>query len=260
MKLIEVYKILLKEFGPQGWWPVYNKSTSGASKFSKSIGAWEMCVGAILTQNTAWKNVAKALDNLIKANSLDVNKIADMPLSKLQKLIKPSGFYKQKAKRLQSFAKFVLSFGCKPSQHVVSSSRCSMIPALGKPIKKVASGSVDKFCKNITREELLKQNGIGQETADSILLYACNKPYFVIEAYTRRIFTRLGLTPKGLTGNHKNDYALWRAFFERNLPQSIRIYKEYHALIVELAKRYCRKDSDCVRCLLNKKCKSSSNS
>ena len=186
---------------------------------------WEIMIGAILTQNTAWKNVEKALGNLIKDNSLDVVKIANIPLPTLQRLIKPSGFYKQKAKRLKSFAQFVLSFG-----------------------------SVNDFTENITRNKLLEFNGIGQETADSIILYACNKPYFVIDSYTRRIFSRLGLEPD-LTSNHKKDYELWRLFFEKNIPKNIELYKEYHALIVQHAKNNCNKNPICDECTIKRLCK-----
>ncbi|MFH1630608.1 MAG: endonuclease [Candidatus Aenigmatarchaeota archaeon] len=206
--LLTIFTTLFRQFGPQGWWPAKTRNAK-----------WEMCVGAILTQNTAWKNVDRVLDNLIAADVLSVEKIADMPLPRLERLIKPSGFYKQKAVRLRDFAKFVLKFG-----------------------------GIDKFCKNVTADELLTQRGIGPETAYSILLYACNKPYFVIDAYTQRIFTRLGMTPE------EDNYEGWRLLFESNLPKDVKLYKEYHALIVELAKRNCLKNEECGDCVLRKMC------
>ncbi|MBI5332314.1 MAG: endonuclease [Candidatus Aenigmarchaeota archaeon] len=238
MELINIYKTLLERYGKQGWWSARTKKDKMTFKESRlscqgkkyytflNNKKWEMCTGAILTQNTAWSNVESALDNLIKADVLNIEKMASMPLSKLEKLIKPSGFYKQKAVRLRNFARFVLSHG-----------------------------SVDNFYRKIEREELLKQNGIGPETADSILLYACDKPYFVIDAYTQRIFSRIGIKPNGLTGIHKKDYELWRKLFEQNLPNNIKLYKEYHALIVKHAKHNCRKKSNCDDCIFYKSCK-----
>lgn len=209
----KIYKKLLKCFGPQGWWPiagVYNpekKSFSSGEKF-------EIMAGAILTQNTAWHNVEKALANLRKANSLDINKISKINLKKLQRLIKPSGFYKQKAKRLKSFTNSIRRAG---------------------PIE------------NLTREYLLSLNGIGPETADSILLYALEKPYFVVDAYTRRMVNRLGI----INGEDYNDIQI---FFEKNIPKKTGIYKEYHAMIVELAKNFCRAKPDCGSCPLSGDC------
>jgi len=202
-QLTAIYEKLMNEFGHQNWWPI------------KTGSRFEICVGAILTQNTNWKNVDKALDNLIAAKALNPRIIAEMPKAKLEKLIKPSGFYKQKAERLKIFSKFFLS--------------------------------KNNFYKNITREELLKIKGIGNETADSILLYACEKPFFVVDAYTKRVFSRLGLI--------EGKYEEVQKFFEQNLNKSVSLYKEFHALIVELAKKYCKKESLCIKCPLNKICK-----
>ncbi|MBN1383704.1 MAG: endonuclease III domain-containing protein [Elusimicrobia bacterium] len=206
--LYKIYKELLKHFGPQGWWPIagiYNpkkKSFSDKEKF-------EIMTGAILTQNTSWNNVEKALANLRKENFLDIYKISRINLKKLQKLIKPSGFYKQKAIRLKNFA-------------ISVQNRLKQVRVL----------------ENITREVLLSINGIGPETADSIMLYALGKPYFVVDAYTKRLTDRLGIF-KG------KDYDEIQRYFEKNIPRRVNIYREYHALIVELAKRFCRKKPEC---------------
>ena len=194
--LLELYKTLLKQFGPQNWWPADEGPLKG----------WEICVGAILTQNTNWKNVEKAINNLKEENSLGPQKIMSVKTSKLQKLVKPSGFYKQKAKRLKIFAQFALSFG-----------------------------SPNKFLTNVTRDQLLSIKGIGPETADSILLYACNKPYFVIDAYTRRLLSRM----KIIRGDESYDYL--QSIFHDSLPHDVELYKEFHALIVENEKRSRRK-------------------
>ena len=195
MNLLGVYEKLLNKFGHQEWWPVERN-------FEPKD--WEVCLGAILTQNTNWKNVEKALDNLDSAGLRTPESIVRTPLKKLEKIIRPSGFYRQKAKRLKALAEFVLSFG-----------------------------GFENFRKNVKRSELLGVKGIGPETADSILLYACGRPYFVIDAYTRRLVRHLGWDKKfGL----KTDYESLREFFERNLPRDVPLYKEFHALIVEWGK------------------------
>lgn len=186
-KLLSVYNELMEQLGYRKWWP-----TSG--KFRPL--QLEVCIGAILTQNTNWRNAEKALQNLIDAGATTPENIAGMPLAKLQKLIKPSGFYRQKAKRLREFCRFVAGFE-------------------------------GDFYKDVTREQLLGLNGIGRETADSILLYACGRPVFVIDAYTRRLFSRLKLI------DGTEDYEELRDLFERSLPRDAALYKEFHALIVE---------------------------
>lgn len=194
---MQIYERLLAHFGKQDWWPC------------KTGKRFEIITGAILTQNTNWKNVEKALDNLSKEKLLSRNAIKKAPTSKLASAIRPSGYYKQKAKKLKAFASF--------------------------------SG-------DITRENLLSIWGIGPETADSILLYAYNKPYFVVDAYTKRVFSRLRM----LKGNE--DYEEIRHYFESRLPKNVKIYKEFHALIVELAKNYCKKQPLCNNCPLAKNC------
>ena len=198
----QIYNILYKEFGSQKWWPAKTKNKQ-----------FEIIIGAILTQNTSWKNVEKAINNLEKAKLISINKIKTAGKQKLAKLIKPSGYYNQKAERLKIIANF--------------------------------------FSKNKspTREELLAVKGIGPETADSILLYAFNKPFFVIDAYTKRIFSRIGLC-KG-----KCEYNELQELFQKNLSKKTKLFNEYHALLVELGKRYCRKKPDCKQCIINKLCK-----
>lgn len=232
--LYKLYKKLLKHFGPQGWWPVagiYNPSKKHFSEKEK----FEIMVGAILTQNTAWNNVEKALSNLRKENCLDIEKIATMNLRKLQALIKPSGFYKQKALRLKNFAKYIYRINVHPStdgEH---------------KFKYIKNRTYVRF-NDITREELLSLNGIGPETADSILLYAFGKPYFVVDAYTKRLINRLGIF------NSKSYHEIQR-FFRKNTPRSVEIYKEYHALIIALAKNFCKKNPICRNCPILKDCK-----
>jgi len=185
MKIYSLYTKLLTQYGPQGWWPAKTK--------------YEVVVGAVLTQNTNWRNVEKALDNLRKEKALNAKKILEMDLRKLKKLVRPSGFYNQKAKRLKDVTK--------------------------KYLKLKNEMSVEEL-----REELLSVKGVGKETADSIVLYAFEKPIFVIDAYTRRFCERFDL----FKGKEYDDY---REFFESNLPGDVELYKEYHALIVEWAKR-----------------------
>ncbi|MBI2543382.1 MAG: endonuclease III domain-containing protein [Candidatus Aenigmarchaeota archaeon] len=182
---MKLYNELLEKHGKQNWWPVMTDN-----KF-------EICIGAILTQNTSWRNVEMALANMIKARTINPSKIASMPTKRLEKMIRPSGFFRQKAKRLKEFSKFVLSYG-----------------------------SFNKFLKNTTREDLLSVKGIGKETADSILLYACGKPFFVVDSYTRRLLSRNNM----LDG--KKEYDEIREIFESNIPRNIKLYKEFHALIV----------------------------
>ncbi len=201
---LEIYEKLLQEYGFQDWWPVHKNT----DKFL------EISIGAILTQNTSWKNVEKAIENLISANVLNWDKLEKMDTEKLKEFIKPAGFYNQKAKYIKNFIKVVK----------------------GKEKSK------------INREFLLKIKGIGKETADCILLYGLNKPYFVIDAYTKRIFSRIGLINKNI------EYDKLQLIFKKNLPQNIDIYKEYHALIVEHGKNICKRKPDCSKCVLQYIC------
>jgi len=180
-------------------------------------------VGAILTQNTNWRNVETAITNLKQAGALDADLLLAMPEEQLQVLIRPSGFFRQKATRLQQFCHFYRDYGREAG--------LKQQPDL--------------------RKRLLAQPGIGPETADSILLYALDQPSFVIDAYTRRLFTRLGLIDKGTS------YAGMQHYFESQLPTDLKLYQEYHALIVEHAKRHCRTIPLCTACPLLPTCPSS---
>jgi endonuclease-3 related protein len=201
-KIQSIYKILYKEYGPQNWWP-----TSTDNK------QFEVIIGAILTQNTSWNNVEKALINLEKEHLISIDRIKSTRVDKLARLIKPSGYYNQKAERLKIAADF--------------------------------------FSKNRspTRQQLLDVKGIGPETADSILLYAFNKPVFVVDAYTKRIFSRIGMC------KDRCDYNELQDIFHKSLPKSPKLFNEYHALIVELAKQNCTKKPSCDKCPISKICK-----
>jgi len=232
--LFKIYKKLLKHFGPQGWWPIagiYNPCKKHLNDEEK----FEIMVGAILTQNTAWSNVEKALSNLRKTNFLDIEKIATVDLRKLQTLIRPSGFYKQKAKRLKSFAEHLFAPNTCSGSH-----RRGHTDFFAKSRTNVRCRTLVRF-NDITREQLLALNGVGPETADSILLYALGKPYFVVDAYTKRLVNRLGIFKS-------EKYEEIQKFFEKNIPKDTEIYKEYHALIVTLAKKFCKKNPECEKC------------
>jgi len=201
-----IYEQLFKVFGPRNWWP-------GDTPF-------EISIGAILTQNTAWTNVEKAIKNLKKDNLLDPKKLKNIPQDKLAELIRPAGYYHLKANRLKEFIEFLFSN---------------------------YDGNLDKMFKRDMwelRGELLKVKGIGLETADSILLYAGNKPIFVVDAYTRRILIRHNLIDK------KASYSQIQELFMNNLPQNIQLYNEFHALIVQLGKEICKSKYNCSLCPL----------
>ncbi len=211
--LLDIYKTLLKAYGEQNWWPV-------DENYHKEHGTdprEEIVIGAILTQNTSWRNVEKALENLKTEKILSFEGIIRAPLDKLQELIRPSRYYRQKSRRLKEVARKL------------------------SPVFKV---------ENISREELLNIKGIGRETADVILLYAGNRLLFVIDAYTKRIVKRIF----GIEGSYEE----LRNWFEVNLPKDIKVYKEFHALLDEHAKRFCRKRPLCVGCPLNQACISTS--
>jgi len=210
-RLLEIFTLLLDCYGPRDWWP-------GETPF-------EVCVGAILTQNTNWGNVEKAIANLKGADCLSIEKIAALEPAELAALIRPSGYFTVKADRLQTFARF-LQQGYKGTLEQL----------FGIPWQ-------------LARIELLSVRGIGPETADSILLYAGGKPSFVVDAYTRRIFSRLGLVHAQISP------AELREFFMEQLPADAALFNEYHALIVELGKNICRPTPRCAGCCLLKGCK-----
>ena len=209
--LTQIYRKLLSHFGPQGWWPAET--------------AFEVVLGAILTQNTSWSNVEKAVENLNAQNLLEPLRLARATRERIEKAVYPAGFYRQKAERLLRFAHYL-------KKHYQG----NLSLFFDQPLEKL-------------RSELLNINGIGPETCDSILLYAANKLIFPIDAYTVRMCRRLGLT--NLEGHEE-----LRVFFEQRLPPELDIYNEFHALIVRWAKSYCRsKKPLCDNCPLAGECK-----
>jgi endonuclease III related protein len=198
-KLNQIFQKLYSAFGAQHWWPAEN--------------SFEVMVGAILTQNTNWSNVTKAIQVLKEKKLLDPNKLHSLKHKKLAGLIRSAGYYNIKAVRLKNFLKFFFdNYAAKT--------------------KLLAAQNL-----MILRSQLLAINGIGPETADSILLYALNKPVFVVDAYTKRILLRHKLI------DQEADYSLVQNIFMRNLKKSPKIFNEYHALLVKLGKDYCRKQN-----------------
>ncbi len=205
-RLIDVYQRLYTAYGPQHWWP-------GESPF-------EVIVGAILTQSAAWTNVEKAISNLKKAGALSPEGLHRLSEGELARLIRPSGYFNAKARKLKAFVdRLHDEFG-------------------GDLLRLLAMPATD------LRALLLGTHGIGPETADSILLYAASQPAFVIDAYTRRVFSRLGFRPVADT------YDGWQQSFTENLSPDVCLFNEYHALIVRLGKDVCRKRPLCGECPL----------
>ena len=204
--MLIVYQLLYKQYGPQHWWPAETP--------------FEMMVGAILTQSAAWQNVEKAIDNLKAVNALAPSTLRSLPDVEIAQLIRPSGYYNAKAKKLKSMVIWIHD-SCRDD------------------ISRLSDWDNHKL-----RKELLAVHGIGPETADSILLYAVGIPVFVIDAYTRRIFNRLGTNP------NDDRYLDWQRLFMDNLPQDIYIFNEYHALLMRHAKENCRVKPVCIRCCL----------
>jgi len=205
-KLLKIYQKMFDAFGPRQWWP-------GETPF-------EVVIGAILTQNTNWSNVEKAIKNLKTAGKLSPEGIYGLSITELAELIKPSGFFNVKAKRVKAFINWLFSR---------------------------YEGNLSKmFARDLQtlRSELLSVKGIGPETADSILLYAGNMPTFVVDAYTHRIFSRHELIPEEST------YDDMKSFFEENLPKDVQLYNEYHALLVNIGKMFCKPRKVCEPCPL----------
>ncbi len=212
-QLQDIYARLYSHFGPQHWWPQHN-------------GAFEIILGAILTQNTAWTNVEKALANLKRAGLLNPSRLHRSRGSRIARLVRPSGYFNLKAKKLQAFTRFLFDKHRGSLRHLLAL-------------------DADKL-----RAELLAVYGIGAETADSIILYAAHKPIFVVDAYTRRVFARLGIA------THENaSYAEWQLLFHANLPRDVQMFNEYHALVVALGKKVCKKSKpSCAECPLREIC------
>ena len=201
------FAAMSQALGPMQWWPAKTP--------------FEVIVGAILTQNTSWTNVERAIANLRSAQMLTPSTITSARLSKLALLVRPSGYFRQKAKKLKAFVRFLER-------------------EYGGSLKRMFDTPTE-----ILREKLLSVHGIGPETADSILLYAGNHPVFVVDAYTHRIFGRHGIT------DGKPQYESVRALFEAALPRDSQLFNEFHALVVNTGKNWCRKkEPRCAECPL----------
>jgi endonuclease-3 related protein len=205
--LLFVYQHLFDKYGPQYWWP--------------AEAPFEVIVGAILTQSAAWTNVEKAIKNLKASNALEPDALRKLPNDELARLIHSCGYYNVKARKLKAFVEW---FGTQYNDRLEK---------------------LFKQDQNSLRQQLLDIYGIGEETADAIILYAGNKPIFVIDAYTRRILGRMGIKPR------KDNYAGWQQLFMDNLPADTKLFNEYHGLLVKLAKETCRTRPLCHQCCLN---------
>ncbi|MFC1821701.1 endonuclease III domain-containing protein [Thermodesulfobacteriota bacterium] len=205
-KLTEMFQSLYGHFGPQNWWP-------GETHL-------EIMVGAVLTQNTNWRNVEKAIQNLRNESLLSVESLRDVPLAVLAEKIRPAGYYNVKAKRLKNLIHF-------------------LVEKYDADIFRLLAAETSEL-----RRDLLEVRGIGPETADSILLYAAHRPLFVVDTYTHRVLTRHGMIEEETT------YYELQAFFMENLPDDPPLFNEFHALIVRVGKEYCRKKPRCNDCPL----------
>ena len=206
-QLHEIYQRLLDAFGPQHWWP-------GETQF-------EIIVGAILTQNTSWTNVEKAITNLKTAGCLEPDKLHALDAAELEQLIRPAGYFRLKTKRLRNFLQWLVDN---------------------------YQGNLETLAAIDTRrlrEELLSISGIGPETADSILLYAFNHPVFVVDAYTARVAVRHALIEPDI------DYEQLQVLFESNLEPDVALFNEFHALLVCVGKDFCKPKPKCQQCPLN---------
>lgn len=200
------YETLYAAYGPQHWWPGQTPT--------------EVIIGAILTQNTAWRNVERAIEQLQQAGALDFQVLRDMPVENLAELIRPAGTYQVKARRLKGFVQWLWDH-------------------YGGDLDRMFATSLPSL-----REELLSVSGIGRETADAITLYAGNLPTFVVDAYTARILCRHGLIDR------EADYEEIKDTFESNLPADAMLFNEYHALLVQVGKLHCRPRPRCEGCPL----------
>lgn len=205
--LMEMYDLLFDHFGPQHWWP--------------GDTALEIMLGAILTQNTNWQNVEKAISNLKAKEWLSIDKIHTGSMEELAQTIRPAGYYNVKAKRLRNLIDHIWD---------------------------IYDGDIDRFLdqdRESLRIELLNLKGVGPETADSILLYAAGMPVFVVDAYSYRILNQHGM------GEEQMEYHELQALFTDNLSNETQLFNEFHALIVRTGKEYCRKKPKCSECPLN---------
>ncbi|MBK3333145.1 endonuclease [Persephonella atlantica] len=205
-RIRELFYLLSRFYDCKEWWPVHENTDPFL----------EISIGAILTQNTNWKNVERAVNNLIKEGLLNWEKLDTVRIEKLKECIRPAGFYNQKATYIKSFVRAVKD-----------------LPA-----------------ENITRDFLLSIKGIGEETADSILLYGLGRPYFVVDAYTKRLFYRIGIIKKQNLSYRKVQEMVMEVF-----SADVHTYRLFHALIVEHCKEYCRKKPNCTECPIRNICR-----
>ncbi|MFI4913306.1 MAG: endonuclease III domain-containing protein [Sedimentisphaeraceae bacterium JB056] len=206
-KIQQIYDLLFEAFGPQEWWP-------GESRF-------EIMLGAVLTQNTNWKNVEKAINNIKNAGLMNPVSLYKLSHEELAELIKPAGYFNVKTKRLKNLLGWLFDdFGGSLEQ-------------------------VDRLSDYALREQLLAVKGVGPETADSIMLYAFERPVFVVDTYTARVMIRHGMIDEYC------DYEQLREFLEGCLVSDVRLFNEYHALLVRVGKDYCRPKPKCENCPLN---------
>jgi len=208
--LLDIHHRLLARYGPQHWWPADSR--------------FEIIIGAILTQSTAWSNVEKAIANLKEREALSPEVLRQIPAKELSQLVYPSGYYNAKALKIKAFAGWLKQNW---------NDNLDSVFALDTPL---------------LRQELLRVHGIGEETADSIILYAGQKAIFVIDAYTRRIVTRLGLEPS------TDSYASFQDLFMQHLTPDEKLFNEYHALFVRHGKDICKKTPLCHGCCLGSIC------
>jgi endonuclease-3 related protein len=205
-KLKQIYKLLLKAYGPQKWWPAES--------------SLEVMVGAVLTQNTNWQGVEKAIANLKRVNLLDPHKLKAIPTEELSRLIKPAGYFNLKARRLKNLIGMV-------------------VEAYGGDLAAMGQTETAQL-----RQELLLVNGVGPETADSILLYAFHRPIFVVDTYTYRVTNRHALVEEEV------NYQALQDFFMQHLPLDVDMFNEYHALLVKVGKLHCKRKARCEGCPL----------
>ena len=206
-QLLDIYRLLFDFFGPQHWWP-------GETPF-------EIAIGAVLTQNTSWTNVEKAIANIKAGECLDAFKLHDLDMAKLETLIRPAGYFRVKAKRLRNFTTWLCE-------------------EYGGDMANLEGIGTSRL-----REELLGISGVGPETADSILLYALGRPIFVVDTYTARVMAR-----HGLIADDDIDYDHLQDLFMSNLEPDATLFNEFHALLVMAGKDYCKPRPKCQDCPL----------
>jgi endonuclease-3 related protein len=234
----EIYKRMMQKYGPQGWWPLLSHHGKGENPTKRGVSTgyhkndfsipekesdiFEVMIGAILTQNTSWIRAEAAIIELNNQKLLSIEKLEEIPQEELAQIIKTSGYYNQKAIKIKNLIQF---------------------------LKQNSIAALKKMNVLELREKLLEIKGVGKETADSIILYALQKPIFVIDAYTKRLFSRFGFCEL------KVEYDELQKMFDDQLEKSVPLFNEYHALIVQHCVHVCLKKPKCVECIFNSDCK-----